>query len=133
MILEESSHTKAAQALSMELQFLRDWVLRYNAGGFKGRIGRLRGGSDALLKGAQFAEVGAWIEAGFALEQDGERAGGFGTSCGRSRRPSGSSILSAAAVRCSREQDFDVSQGSWSMQNSTRIHRRSPWRTSRQR
>ena len=37
MIMEGASRTAAARAQGMELQILRDWVLRYNREGFEGR------------------------------------------------------------------------------------------------
>ena len=55
----------------MDLQILRDWVLRYNAEGFEGLADRARGGSESWLTAAQIAEVGAWIEAGPDLDRDG--------------------------------------------------------------
>ena len=71
MIMDGASRTEAARAQGMELQILRDWVLRYNAEGFEGLADRPRGGSEGRLTEAQIAEVGAWIEAGPALERDG--------------------------------------------------------------
>ena len=70
-IMEGASRTEAAWAQGMELQILRDWVLRYNAEGFEGLVDRPRGGSERWLTEAQIAEVGAWIEAGPELERDG--------------------------------------------------------------
>ena len=61
----------AARSQGMDLQILRDWVLRYNAEGFEGLADRPRGGSESWLTEAQIAEVGAWIEAGPDLERDG--------------------------------------------------------------
>ena len=71
MIMDGASRTEAARAQGMELQILRDWVLRYNAEGFEGLADRPRGGSEGRLTEAQIAEVGAWIEAGPDLERDG--------------------------------------------------------------
>ena len=43
MILEGASRTEAARAQGMDLQILRDWVLRYNAEGFEAQVtSRLR-------------------------------------------------------------------------------------------
>ncbi len=71
MILEGASRTEAARAQGMELQILRDWVLRYNAEGFEGLADRPRGGSAGWLTEAQLAEVGQWIASGPDLERDG--------------------------------------------------------------
>ena len=71
MIMEGASRTAAARAQGMELQILRDWVVRYNAEGFEGLADRPRGGSESCLTEAQLAEIGAWIEAGPDLERDG--------------------------------------------------------------
>ena len=70
MIMEGASRTEAARAQGLELQILRDWVLRYNAEGFESLADRPRGGSEGRLTEAQLAEVGAWIEAGPDLERD---------------------------------------------------------------
>ena len=69
--MKGASRTEAARAQDMDLQVLRDWVLRYNAEGFAGLADRPRGGSESWLTEAQIAEVGAWIEAGPDLERDG--------------------------------------------------------------
>ena len=71
MIMEGASRTAAARAQGMELQILRDWVLRYNREGFEGLADRPRGGSEGRLTDAQIAGIGAWIEAGPELERDG--------------------------------------------------------------
>ncbi len=71
MIMEGASRTEAARAQGMDLQILRDWVLRYDAEGFDGLADRPRGGSESWLTEAQIAEVGAWIETGPDLERDG--------------------------------------------------------------
>ncbi len=71
MIMEGASRTEAARAQGMELQILRDWVLRYNTEGFDGLADLPRGGSEGRLTDAQIAEIGAWIEAGPELERDG--------------------------------------------------------------
>ncbi len=71
MIMEGASRTEAARAQGMELQILRDWVLRYNTEGFDGLADLPRGGSEGRLTDAQIAEIGAWIEAGSELERDG--------------------------------------------------------------
>ena len=71
MILEGASRTEAARAQGMELQILRDWVVRCNAEGFEGLADRPRGGSEGRLTEARLAEIGAWIEAGPDLERTG--------------------------------------------------------------
>ncbi len=71
MIMDGASRTEAARAQGMELQVLRDWVLRYNAEGFEGLADRPRGGSDGRLTEARIAEIGLWVEAGPDLERDG--------------------------------------------------------------
>ena len=71
MIMEGASRTEAARAQGMELQILRDWVLRYNTEGFDGLADLPRGGSEGRLTDAQIAESGAWVEAGPELERDG--------------------------------------------------------------
>ena len=64
MIMEGASRTEAARAQGMELQLLRDWVLRYSVEGLDGLADRPRGGSEVLLTEAQIAEISAWIEGG---------------------------------------------------------------------
>ncbi len=51
MIMEGASRTEAARAQGMDLQILRDWVLRYDAEGFDGLADRPRGGSEASVMG----------------------------------------------------------------------------------
>ncbi len=71
MILEGSSRSEAARAQGMEVQILRDWVVRDNDEGFDGLADRARGGSRVWLTSEQLAAVGEWIEAGPDLERDG--------------------------------------------------------------
>ncbi len=71
MIMEGFSRSAAGRSQGMELQILRDWVVRYNAEGFEGLADRARGGSTGRLTEAQIAEIGGWMEAGPDLERDG--------------------------------------------------------------
>lgn len=40
LVLEGTSRTQAARITGMDRQTLRDWVVRYNAGGVVGAVGR---------------------------------------------------------------------------------------------
>ncbi len=68
MVMDGASRTEAARAQGLELQVLRDRVLRSST---EGLVDRPRGGSEGRLTQAQVAEVGAWIEAGPDRERDG--------------------------------------------------------------
>jgi transposase len=61
----------AAQAVGMDRQTLRDWVIRYNADGLAGLADRLRPGRQPRLAEAQWSEVAKWVEDGPDLETDG--------------------------------------------------------------
>ncbi len=71
MIRDGASRTEAAGAPGLELQILRDGVLRDNAERGEGLTDRPRGGSAGRLTEAQITESGLWGEAGPDLERDG--------------------------------------------------------------
>ena len=73
MVLEGMSRTAAARPRGMDLQILRDWVLRNNSEGFAGLADRLRGGSESWLTEAQIDEVHARVKAGSDLGRDGAK------------------------------------------------------------
>ena len=71
MVLEGSSRSDAAAAAGMDLQTLRDWVIRYNADGVPGLRDRARRGRPPALSVAQLAELRDVVVAGPDPEQDG--------------------------------------------------------------
>ena len=71
MILEGASRAQAARSQGMQIQILRDWVMRYNEDGFDGLANRPRGGRTCRLRPEQIEIVGTWIKAGPDLEEDG--------------------------------------------------------------
>lgn len=70
LIVEGKSREEAANAVGMDRQTLRDWVLRYNESGVAGLANRKRRGRRPLLTPEQTAEVAAWVEKGPDIEKD---------------------------------------------------------------
>src|SRR4051812_15613138 len=71
MALDGISRGEAARQAGMDRQALRDWVVRYNAGGVNGLRDRERSGRPALLAPELEEELRQLIEAGPDLERDG--------------------------------------------------------------
>lgn len=71
LVLEGVDRTRAAETCGMDRQTLRDWVHRYNAEGLAGLSDRWKGVRVPRLAPAQMADLGAWVEAGPDLENDG--------------------------------------------------------------
>ena len=71
MALDGISRGEAARHAGMDRQALRDWVVRYNAGGVDGLRDRERPGRPALLAPELEEELRQLIEAGPDLERDG--------------------------------------------------------------
>ena len=63
-IYDGASRTEAARLGSVTLQIVRDWVLRFNAGGPEGLIDRKAPGQPPRLTAAHRAALAATIEAG---------------------------------------------------------------------
>ena len=71
MALDGISRGEAARQAGMDRQALRDWVVRYNAGGVNGLRDRQRPGRPALLAPGLEEELRQLIEAGPDFERDG--------------------------------------------------------------
>lgn len=71
MVLEGASRSEAAAANGMDVQTLRDWVIRYNAEGVSGLQDRARRGRPPALSPAQMAELEAAVIEGPDIERDG--------------------------------------------------------------
>jgi len=71
MVLEGSPRSDAATAAGMDVQTLRDWVLRYNADGVAGLRDRARRGRPPALSPTQLAEFREVVVAGPDAERDG--------------------------------------------------------------
>jgi transposase len=71
MALDGISRGEAARQAGMDRQALRDWVVRYNAGGVNGLRDRGRSGRPALLAPELEEELRHLIEAGADFERDG--------------------------------------------------------------
>lgn len=71
MVLEGGSRTDAAAANGMDVQTLRDWVIRYNEEGVAGLRDRARRGRPAVLSQEQMAELQAAVTEGPDIERDG--------------------------------------------------------------
>lgn len=71
MILEGASRSDAASSAGMEVQTLRDWVLRYNAEGVAGLRDRARRGRPPALSPAQMTEFKDTVVRGPDAELDG--------------------------------------------------------------
>ena len=71
MVLEGASRSEAASAHGMDVQTLRDWVLRYNAEGIAGLQDRPRRGRPPALSEGQMGELKATVLAGPEMERDG--------------------------------------------------------------
>lgn len=71
MVLEGASRSEAAAANGMDVQTLRDWVIRYNAEGVEGLQDRARRGRPPVLSPAQMAELEAAVIEGPDIERDG--------------------------------------------------------------
>jgi len=63
-IYDGASRTLAAQAGGVTLQVVRDWVLRFNAGGPEGLVDRKAPGQPARLRAAHRAALVAMVENG---------------------------------------------------------------------
>src|SRR5947199_1997036 len=63
-IYDGSKRTEAAQIGGVTRQIVRDWVLRFNEGGFEALISRKAPGKPALLGPAEREALAAVIEAG---------------------------------------------------------------------
>ena len=133
MIMEGASRTEAARAQGIDLQILRDWVLRYNAEGFEGLADRPRGGSESWLTEAQIAEVGAWIEAGPDLERDGVTRWRVQDIVRKIKEAFGVVYTESGARMCSRGQGFAFSRGGLSTRKPMPGGRGYSWRASRRR
>jgi transposase len=71
MVLEGATRLEAATANGMDVQTLRDWVIRYNAEGVSGLQDRPRRGRPPALSEAQMVELKATVIAGPEMERDG--------------------------------------------------------------
>ena len=71
MLLEGASRMAAAAANGMDVQTLRDWVLRYNADGVPGLRDRMRSGRRRALSAAQMAALHEVVLHGPDVERDG--------------------------------------------------------------
>ena len=71
MVLEGASRSNAAAANGMDVQTLRDWVIRYNADGIAGWRDRARRGRPPVLAMAQMAELEVAVIEGPDVERDG--------------------------------------------------------------
>jgi transposase len=63
-IYDGSTRTEAAQIGGVTRQIVRDWILRFNEGGFEALINRKAPGKPALLGPAEREALAAVIEAG---------------------------------------------------------------------
>lgn len=64
MVLAGDARRVVAQAQGTTVQSVRDWVVRFNAGGPSALQDRSRAGRPPKLTGPQRQAVGAWVEAG---------------------------------------------------------------------
>jgi transposase len=64
LILDGGSRSEAAKVAGVTLQIVRDWVLRFNAGGPDGLATRKAPGRASILNDAQRARLVAVVEAG---------------------------------------------------------------------
>ena len=64
LILDGGSRSEAAKVAGVTLQIVRDWVLRFNAGGPDGLATRKALGRAAILNDEQRARLAAIVEAG---------------------------------------------------------------------
>ena len=64
VILDGGSRSEAARVAGVTLQIVRDWVLRFNAGGPDGLTTRKALGRAAILNDEQRARLAAVVEAG---------------------------------------------------------------------
>ena len=71
MALDGISRGEVARQAGMDRQALRDWVVRYNAGGVNGLRDRGRSGRPALLTSELEEELRHLIEAGADFDRDG--------------------------------------------------------------
>ena len=71
MVLEGASRTEAAASNGMDVQTLRDWVLRYNADGVAGLRDRGGQGRRPVLSQEQLAALKAAVIAGPDAARDG--------------------------------------------------------------
>jgi transposase len=69
--LDGMSREAAAQAVGMDRQTLRDWVIRYNENGIDGLLDRWDGGRPPRLEPDELAELYAIVMAGPDPEIDG--------------------------------------------------------------
>jgi len=70
-VLEGTSRTQAARITGMDRQTLRDWVVRYNAGGVEGLGDRPWPGRPGRLTAAQLAELERLVEVGPDIDVHG--------------------------------------------------------------
>jgi transposase len=71
LVLEGTSRAQAARITGMDRQTLRDWVVRYNAGGVEGLHDRPRPGRPGRLTAAQLAELERLVEVGPDIDVHG--------------------------------------------------------------
>ena len=86
LVLEGKSRKEAAESCGMDRQTLRDWVIRYNAGGLAGLSDRKGAvGPKRRLSPEQEAEVAGWMRRGPDVAVDGVRPKGGQTDVVRWR------------------------------------------------